>query len=137
MIKEFQGPYRWLSNFYPCSIEYEGETYGSVEAAFQAAKNLDPQVRKTFVNLQPNAAKRKGRLITLRPDWLAARLDVMRDLLRIKFKDPMLRQKLLDTQDEHLQEGNTWNDRFWGVCDDKGQNNLGKLLMQVRAEIRK
>lgn len=34
-------------------------------------------------------------------------------------------------------EGNTWGDKFWGVCDGEGENHLGKLLMEVRAELTK
>jgi predicted NAD-dependent protein-ADP-ribosyltransferase YbiA (DUF1768 family) len=32
-------------------------------------------------------------------------------------------------------EGNTWNDRFWGVCRGSGLNHLGRILMEVRAEV--
>ena len=38
MISEFQKEYRWLSNFWPCLIEFEGKIYPSVEHAYQAAK---------------------------------------------------------------------------------------------------
>ena len=31
-----------------------------------------------------------------------------------------------------LIEGNWWKDTYWGVCDGKGQNKLGELLMKVR-----
>ncbi len=44
-ITSFSGKYRWLSNFFPVSICYDGITYPSVEHAFQAAKSLDPQSR--------------------------------------------------------------------------------------------
>ena len=44
--------------------------------------------------------------------------------------------KLLDTGDTELIEGNNWHDTFWGVCKGKGQNNLGKILMEVRKDIR-
>jgi predicted NAD-dependent protein-ADP-ribosyltransferase YbiA (DUF1768 family) len=39
------------------------------------------------------------------------------------------------TGDEELVEGNWWNDTFWGVCNGVGENNLGKLLMKIRAEL--
>ena len=47
-----------------------------------------------------------------------------------------LKKKLLDTGDQELIEGNYWNDTFWGVCEGKGQNHLGKILMQIREELR-
>jgi hypothetical protein len=36
--------------------------------------------------------------------------------------------------DARLVEGNTWNDRYWGVCRGVGQNKLGHLLMKLREE---
>ena len=61
----------------------------------------------------------------------------MRDLLHLKFSSIELAQMLLSTGSEILQEGNTWNDTFWGVNAHTGQgrNVLGKLLMEVRAEL--
>lgn len=60
----------------------------------------------------------------------------MLDLQRQKYTVPYLREKLLATGDAELVEGNTWGDRFWGVCNGVGQNWLGRLLMQVRDEIK-
>ena len=40
-IKGFFGEYRWLSNFEPCKVFYEGFEYSSSENAYQAAKSLD------------------------------------------------------------------------------------------------
>lgn len=50
-ITEFRGRYYFLSNFYEVNIEFEGETYTSVEAAFQAQKTLDKEERKQFVGI--------------------------------------------------------------------------------------
>jgi len=60
----------------------------------------------------------------------------MTDLVRQKFSNPQLAKQLLDTKDFELIEGNTWGDTFWGVCSGKGQNNLGKILMQIRNELK-
>ena len=43
-----------------------------------------------------------------------------------------LRNKLMETGNRYLEETNHWKDRYWGVCDGKGENNLGKILMSVR-----
>ena len=40
VIDSFQGEYRFLSNFWPCVVEYEGTEYPSVENAYQAAKTI-------------------------------------------------------------------------------------------------
>lgn len=72
------------------------------------------------------------------PGWtVEKKLPIMEELLRIKFSgsEPFLTRALLDTRDSELIEGNTWNDEFWGVCNNVGENNLGKLLMKIREEL--
>ena len=138
-IEQFRGEYAFLSNFYelPTPLYYEGVTYLSTEAAFQAAKCSRWEDRKQFSKMAPNDAKRLGRKIQLRPDWEQVKIRVMRDLLYAKFQNnDELCDKLLSTGDAELVEGNTWHDTFWGVCNGVGENNLGKLLMEVRATIR-
>ena len=61
----------------------------------------------------------------------------MHDIVYAKFsQNPILRQKLINTQDMILIENNTWNDTFWGVCNGVGENHLGKILMEVREELK-
>lgn len=137
IIHEFQGFYRWLSNFWKVPVEMDGMIYPSVEHAYQAAKTFDQSARLSIQALyKPGDAKRAGRRVTLRTDWEKVKLDVMLALLRNKFLDKNLREKLLATGDSMLIEGNTWGDTFWGMCGDSGENHLGRLLMQVRDEIR-
>ena len=136
VIDSFRGEFHWLSNFYSCSVHYEGLTFGNTEAAFQAAKCLDMKERERFFSLSGGQAKRLGKRVELRPDWNDIRIDVMREVLRAKFgQNPELREKLIATGDAELIEGNKHRDVFWGVCNGKGNNQLGKLLMQVRKEI--
>ena len=139
-IDSFRGEYTFLSNFYPCQsqILYEGEWYRSVEHAFQAAKSIDPQERRNLRQFCRTAAEAKkfGRTVTLRKDWNNIRLDVMYQIVRDKFtRNSDLQEKLLATSNSHLVEGNWWHDTFWGVCDGKGENHLGKILMRVRKEL--
>lgn len=135
VIDSFQGDYRWLSNFEPVDVVFEGELYPSVEHAYVAAKTLDRELRKTIALMAtPGAAKRAGRAIKLRPDWEMVKLDVMEKLVRQKFMHVRLRRLLLSTGDMEIIEGNTWGDTFWGVCNGVGENHLGKIIMAVRAE---
>lgn len=135
MIDKFEEENWFLSNFYPSPIVYEGIAYPTVEHAYQAAKTLDMRARQKISLLRsPNAAKKMGRIVDIRADWEEIKLAVMYDCLRLKFADPILKQKLLDTGSVQLVEGNWWGDVFWGVCKGKGQNHLGKLLMRIRSE---
>jgi len=138
MIHEFQGPHRFLSNFWPAPVTLDGITYPSVENAYQAAKTRISTERKHFETCPPGMAKKLGRAVTLRPDWNTdTKLSVMRSLLTQKFSHPDLRDALLRTGETPLQEGNRWNDRFWGVCliTGRGENHLGKLLMSIRSSL--
>jgi predicted NAD-dependent protein-ADP-ribosyltransferase YbiA (DUF1768 family) len=59
----------------------------------------------------------------------------MWEILQAKFaQHPDLVAKLIATEDEEIVEGNTWNDKFWGVCDGEGMNHLGIMLMAIREE---
>jgi predicted NAD-dependent protein-ADP-ribosyltransferase YbiA (DUF1768 family) len=59
----------------------------------------------------------------------------MKQLLKLKFNNPDLQQKLIATYPEELIEGNYWHDTYWGVCEGVGENHLGKLLMEIRNEL--
>lgn len=138
MIKEFRGDYRFLSNFYPVTISYDGLYYPSVEHAFQAAKTNSVEDKLKICNAEsPGIAKRMGRMVELRPDWEQVKIPIMTELVRIKFRNPGLRAMLIRTGLNELCEGNWWHDEFWGVdcVTGNGQNHLGKILMMVRDEI--
>lgn len=139
MIDSFSGKYRFLSNFYPIQVTYDGGRYPTVEHAYQAAKTLDASTRLLFQvpsALSPGQAKGLGRGLTLRADWEQVKVNIMYQLLESKFEDEHLRLCLLDTGEEELIEGNTWGDRFWGVCNGRGENMLGRLLMQLRESLK-
>lgn len=134
-IAQFNKNHRWLSNFWPCEINLDGDPYASVEHAYQAAKTLDLDQRAVIGSSGTTAAmaKQLGKHVCLRPGWSEIRLPVMRSLLAQKFAlGTDLAQWLIATGDAQLVEGNTWNDTFWGVCAGRGENHLGVLLMQQR-----
>ena len=77
----------------------------------------------------------------MRPDWEDRKLTIMHNLLVHKFNENLeLIPKLLDTGGAVLVEGNTWHDNYWGMLQlprcggNCGRNNLGRLLMQLRAD---
>ena len=132
-IGEFREEYYFLSNFYPAAVSYEGITYLNNEAAFQAMKCINPADRKQFANLSPSEAKKLGRRVCLRKDWEDVKAGIMRDLVYSKFsQNPELLDKLLDTENAYLEEGNTWGDRIWGTVNGCGSNLLGQILMEAR-----
>lgn len=140
MIREFQGSYRWLSNFHPSPFQAGGRTWKTVEHFYQAMKFTDERIRQEICNCAtPGEAKRLGRKYKLRDDWEEIKQEVMEFALRRKFKPgSAMAARLRSTGDKHIQEGNRWNDRYWGVDlkTGEGENNLGKLLMKIREELR-
>ena len=65
-------------------------------------------------------------------------IKVMKGMLRCKFsKNPELKAKPIASRDAKLVEGNNWRNFYRGVCNDKGQNHLGKLLMESRSKVKK
>ncbi len=143
MIDQFRGQFAFLSNFYGCSVShvemtapYEKMVFPSSEHYFMAMKNTDIEYRRKVLNAStPGSAKRMGRGVQLRPDWDTIKVEVMRNALWLKFKDPVLKQKLVDTAPHTLIEGNDWGDKYWGVCNGEGLNMLGQLLMELRDDL--
>lgn len=135
-ILEFQGEHRWLSNFWFAKVMLDDVVYPSVEHAYQAAKTY-PSERPPFLSCTAAEAKKLGRQVVIRDEWELVKLDVMRSLIEQKFAPGTdLAKKLLETGDVRLVEGNKWGDTFWGVCNGRGQNHLGEILMAQRSQLK-
>lgn len=140
-ITAFTGAHRFLSNFYPAVVEYEGMRFATVEHAYQAAKFNDRKSRRIIQEQPtPGAAKRAGRRIgDIRTDWNAVKNGIMRELVNVKFENGVLRHKLVETLPATLIEGNTWHDNYWGWCFCREcsalphRNMLGVILTEVRS----
>ncbi len=136
-INEFKGEYVFLSNFFNSSMEFRGVPYRNAESAYQSMKTDNIKERTSFSELTPMEAKKKGRKINLREDWEDIKLEIMYKVVKKKFSsNNFLKENLLLTEDAYLEEGNYWHDTFWGVCNRKGENHLGKILMKVREELK-
>ena len=139
-ILYFRGKYHFLSNFYPSELEMDGQTFPTVEHAYQAAKsNSFTEQEWIRSSATPGIAKRRGREVSLRKDWEEVKIEIMTDLIWLKFEQNLgLRKMLLDTGSVVLVEGNFWHDNIWGACfcsectEKKGKNMLGFILMMVR-----
>ena len=137
MIKGFKGKYRWLSNFPDCEVIQDGWHWRSPEYAYQAAKTLNPCAKLLIALAKtPGEAKKLGRKLEVREDWEDVKLRIMEDLQRQKYNQEPWRTKLLETGDAYIEETNTWNDTFWGVCNGVGENHLGKIIMKIRDEMK-
>lgn len=140
---------RFLSNFYPykkggkfddvLQIEYDGLMFDCTECAYQAARTDNLYLKEKIATMNPYDVVDmvKNGQVPTRKTWDDEKLCIMYGLVMQKFsKHSCLKQRLLDTGDALLEEGNHWGDVFWGICECVGENNLGKILMQVRENLR-
>ena len=160
-INFFDNGYEFLSNMYPCKVEYEGLTYQTSEAAFQAAKFDKKEYKMMFTDIKPDNIKKNEWKRYARPakklgskngkiskndpeafdkeEWDNGRAyKVMKEVVLAKFtQNPDLKEMLVATGDACLIEGTTWKDTTWGVdlSTMRGKNQLGKILMEVRQEL--
>lgn len=138
MIERFQGSYEWLSNFAYCQVRLDGISYPSVEHAYQSAKSTDPDWKRYCqTEKNPGKVKRESRKVRLIPNWDSYKVQVMRQLIDQKFDQQPFKNLLINTGNDHIQEGNTWNDVFWGVDlrSKSGKNILGNLIMEKRVRL--
>jgi ribA/ribD-fused uncharacterized protein len=130
-----------LSNFSAFTLVWLDRRFDTSEAAYHYMKfpdcpNLQERIREAasaheaFKVAEMNKAYR-------RPDWDDVKVGIMRDILRAKAdQHEYVKRKLLATGDRELVE-DSWRDDFWGWGEDRdGANVLGKLWMEIRAELR-
>lgn len=127
-------PWGEFSNFWRQPIAIDGEVYKTSEHFYQAEKAAREVDRRAIMNCDtPGQARTLGHQILAKPHWDANKDIVMLTALRAKFTQwPKLKALLLSTEDAALHEDNP-SDPYWG-CN--GEDKLGKLLMQVREELR-
>ena len=131
-------------------MEIGGETYNSVEQFYVQQKaffggDLD-RAAEVMKMTDPQKIMMLGKKVKVVEDqWKKKEMDVMLDGVRQKFQqNKALEKRLLETVGELLVEST--RNQFWGcgkpmyskqsndVNQWTGQNQLGKMLMRVRAE---
>ena len=121
-------------------MKLKGETWPTSEHYFQAQKFVgtkhETEVRKAS-SARESANMGRDRSRPLRSDWEQVKDDIMREVVKAKFtQHESLRKTLLSTEDSILVE-HTVNDKYWGDGGDGlGKNMLGKILMEVREELK-
>lgn len=116
-----------------------GEWWATSEHYYQAQKTPIESERSTIQNAStPLEAKNLGANVNIYQDWDERKIDAMRRAIKLKFyPGSKAAEKLIDTGWDYLIEFAPWGDTFWGVDkDQRGENWLGKLLMERRNELR-
>ena len=139
-----------LSNFYPCTIRFNGRRYESAEHAYQAEKAIAARAFDKLNDIlsAPTAARAKeiGRDIPDTPLWQRIKVDRMRNILNAKFRqNKILGGFLCSLRGTGFIEANQTN-FFWGAGVSlqsneirtgrwNGRNELGKLLTELRDDL--
>lgn len=137
----YEQDHYYLSNFSAFRVAFGRVLFATAEEAYHWQKFTDaPMVQKLMLGAMSahDAFKIAERhKADCRPDWDRAKVPIMKDILRAKAaQHEYVCRKLLETGDRELIE-NSWRDDFWGWGPNRdGQNMLGKLWMEVRAELR-
>ena len=138
-IYGFKNEYRWLSNFY--KLQEPRDLYGCVfyytENLYQAFKCNKADDFILMASLTPGEAKQFGKRVELNPDFEANKLSIMKQILDIKFRQEYFKRRLLATGNCLIFEENSWKDFFWGCHNGIGENHLGKIIMEIREELKK
>lgn len=148
---EFKHGKRFLSNMYPVEIRMDKDledkypmfvfddlVYPATENLYQVLKTNDLSQRKLFAACTPLKSKGMGRkLPEYRDDWDDVKLEAMKLVTELKYRNPDMKALLLATGDYPLEERNDWKDTYWGTYLGVGQNYLGKILMKERSKHQK
>lgn len=142
-IRFYHSDEKWgeLSNFSRHAIYIRDRIWPTVEHFYQSQKFAgtanEEDIRRSN---SPTEAKCLARALSKelkRSDWSAAKDAVMRAALHAKFhQHPDLAHLLLRSGDRLLVE-HSHGDPYWGDGGDgSGLNRLGRLLMELRIELR-
>ena len=130
-----------LSNFYMHEVNVFGQSFPSVEHAYQYKKMMDHNLseKAELIKSAGTAKEAKGIADGMLSkeqihDWENKSLETMRQLLRIKFSScTLFSQKLMNTKNRKIVH--PVHSRFWGTgsgIHGTGKNMFGKLLTELR-----
>ena len=131
-----------FDNFSSFKVEWNGYLFSSVEEAYQAASFMGSDEELVEKIKKSHSADEAQRIAYAnrdkrREDWDDVKISIMEELLRLKIEqNPYVKKKLLQTGDYMIVEDSPKDD-FWGWGSNRdGQNNLGKLWMKLREELK-
>ena len=131
-----------FDNFSSFKVEWNGYLFSSVEEAYQAASFMGSDEELVEKIKKSHSADEAQRIAYAnrdkrREDWDDVKISIMEELLRLKIEqNPYVKKKLLQTGDYMIVEDSPKDD-LWGWGPNRnGQNNLGKLWMKLREELK-
>lgn len=147
----FQSHHAFLSNFFPCKVNYNAKLFKSAEHAYQYNRAVFLGFHTTAESVlnanKAEAAKRAASNLPNSKEWDAVKQKTMKDIVSAKFSQNLeLQNKLLNTGEYPLLEATY--DSYWGCGlpltarklkqgEWHRKNYLGIILAECRAELRR
>jgi N-glycosidase YbiA len=132
--------YGCFSNFSRHAIYLDERQWATTEHYYQAQKfigaiHYDHIAKAETPRIAADLGRNTG--FPIRADWEQVKVEIMKKCVRAKvLQHPQIKKLLLETGDEELIENSPY-DSFWGCGKDgSGYNMLGKILMEIRTELR-
>ncbi|CDW73079.1 fha domain containing protein [Stylonychia lemnae] len=139
-IEGFTGYFEFMRPDFPSPVYYEGETYSTAAHAYNAAKLIDPNMRRR-IQKAPTLQEmyNVARTIEEPEGWTHKKLKVMERIMRDKFRRSRdMRERLAATQNREIINflpDKSEENLYWGMVGKQGQNQLGKILERVRQSV--
>ena len=129
-----------FDNFSSFQVEYEGFIFPTAEHAYQAMKFIktNPEI---FNKIKTAKSAHDAQKLTIENkdkvdlEWDKNKIAIMKSILKNKVNQhAYVLKKLLQSGEREIIE-DSWRDSEWGWGKNKdGQNNLGKIWMELRDE---
>ncbi len=143
IIGFYEREFYCFSNFSSFAVKWKGKIWPTSEHAFQAAHffKTAPALAKKIHKAKSahEAYKLTGANRDKFPkNWPEMKVEVMEDIVRCKLKqNPYIMRKLIQTGNRYIIEDSP-KDAFWGWgLKRSGRNELGRIWMRLRDEIKK
>ena len=104
----FQSEYSSFSSFAPAVFNYKGNKFANAEQAFSHSKvkenNKNDLADIILQTTDPRKCKHLAAITQTSEEWKNMEEQEMADIVTEKFKDPTMRQKLIDTKEKEFVE---------------------------------
>lgn len=143
VVRFFSSPFDPLNNWSAHQVRIWDKLFPTAEHAYQYRKfdlTDDAVASKIFNSPSPWAAYKLATQYKaqVRDDWEELKFNIMHEILTNKLaqhKD--VQEKLQQTGSRTIIEDSPW-DSYWGCGDDGlGENNIGKIWMELRSKLGK
>lgn len=129
---------QYLSAFSAHAVEYKGVSYPTVEHTYHCQRysdeNIQKEIREATSAYKSWETSQKYRSQQL-PNWDEIKGAVMEEICRAKLaQHDDVKQALIESREDVIVKD--FPDPYWGINETAGRNEMGKIWMKLRAELK-